>query len=200
MPHTPDEFLQLLQPHYNHALQYCRALCHHPDDAHDLLQQSLVQALEKLPGLRDPAKFKSWYFKIITRTFYRQCRLKFWQRFLPLPATVPESGTEMLRVFPESEDPVNERKSCLLHALAQLKPKERAALLLFELGNFTISEIAEIQEENSLSAVKSRLSRTRQKVKELILAAEKNNVSTQNYTGDLTDETEKLAAAFSGRR
>ncbi|PSR53521.1 hypothetical protein AHMF7605_08275 [Adhaeribacter arboris] len=200
MPQTPDEFLNLLQPHYCDALQYCRALCHHPDEAQDLLQQSLVQALEKLPGLREPAKFKSWYFKIITRTFYRQCRQKFWRRFLPLPATVPETQLELPPVFPENDEPANERKNRLLHGLAQLKPKERAALLLFELGNFSIPDIAEIQEENSLSAIKSRLSRTRQKLKELILAAEKNNVNPQNYTGDLTDETKKLAAAFSGRR
>ncbi len=139
MPETPDEFLRLLQPHYRDALQYCRALCHDAHDAQDLLQQSLVQALEKLPGLRDPTKFKSWYFKIITRTFYRQCRQKFWRRFLPLdPAASPEIRPELPAVFLETDEPINERRSRLLHALAQLKPKERAALLLFELGNFAI--------------------------------------------------------------
>ena len=195
MPETPEQFLILLQPHYANALRYCRALCHEPNDAQDLLQQSLVQALEKLPNLRDPAKFKSWYFKIITRTFYNQCRKKFWRRFLPLDFS--ESKLDFPPVF---DEPADDRRNCLLYALAQLKPKERAALLLFELGGFAVPDIVEIQEEKSESAIKSRLSRTRQKLKDLILAAEKNNLTTETYKGDLTDETEKLAAAFSGRR
>jgi RNA polymerase sigma-70 factor, ECF subfamily len=196
MPATPEEFLTLLQPHYRDALQYCRALCQEPNDAQDLLQQSLVQALEKLPGLREPAKFKSWYFKIITRTFYSQCRKKFWRRFLPLD--LPGTRPELPAVF--DDEPADERRNQLLQALAQLKPKERAALLLYEVGGFAVDDIAEIQEEKSLSAIKSRLSRTRQKLKNLILTAERKNLVTHTYTGDLTDETEKLAASFPGRR
>jgi RNA polymerase sigma-70 factor (ECF subfamily) len=204
MPQTPDEFLNLLQPHYRGALQYCRALCRHPDDAQDLLQQALVQALEKLAGLRDPTCFKAWFFKIITRTFYRQCRQKFWRRFLPLDTaffTAPEADRpDFPPVFNEPLDSADERRNRLLDALAQLRPKERAALLLFELGNFAIADIAEIQEEKSLSAVKSRLSRTRQKLKDLIVTAERKNLKILNTTGDLTDETQKLAAVFAGRR
>ncbi len=205
MPQTPDEFLNLLQPHYRKALQYCRALCREPNDAQDLLQQALVLALEKLPGLQDPAKFKAWFFQIITRTFYRQCRQRFWRKFLPLDSinsftNPPEDQPQLPTIFIEIDEPQNERRSRLLAALAQLRPKERTALLLFELGDFAIADIADIQQEKSVSAVKSRLSRSRQKLKELILTAERKNLKIQNSTGDLTDETEKLAALFVGRQ
>ncbi|QNF34744.1 RNA polymerase sigma factor [Adhaeribacter swui] len=205
MPQTPDEFLNLLQPHYRSALQYCRALCREPNDAQDLLQQALVLALEKLPGLRDPTRFKAWFFQIITRAFYRQCRQKFWRCFLPLESTnhtfeLENDQPDFPVIFPGTEEPTNERRTRLLEALAKLRPKERAALLLFELGDFTIADIAEIQEEKSLSAIKSRLSRTRQKLKDLILTAEKNKEKIINPTKEITHEIEKMAALFTGRR
>ncbi|MFD3002411.1 RNA polymerase sigma factor [Pontibacter toksunensis] len=196
MPGNPEEFLSLLKPHYRDALQYCRALCRDPHEAQDLLQQSLVSALEKASHLREPDKFKSWYFKIITRTFYTQRRKKFWSRFLPLGP--PYQELPLPAVF--EEEPGNERQALLLLALQELKPKERAAILLFEIGEFSIQEIADIQEEKSLSAVKSRLSRTRQKLKTSVIDAEKKRSLTPMLTGDLNHETEKLAAAYLGRR
>ena len=196
MPGNPDEFLALLKPHYRDALQYCRALCRDTHDAQDLLQQSLVSALEKRNALRDPAKFKSWFFKIITRTFYTQQQRKFWRRFLPLGSS--ETEPALPPVFEEEQE--NERKQRLLLALQELKPKERAAILLFEIGEFSLQEIADIQGEKSISAVKSRLSRTRQKLKECIVAAEKNKSITTIATGDLHHETEQLAASYTGRK
>ena len=196
MPGNPEEFLQLLKPHYRDAPQYCRALCRNPHEAQDLLQQSLVQALEKLPALREPLKFKSWFFKIITRTFYTQRRRYFWRRFLPL--TNSGSQTELPNVMAENEE--IERNSYLLAALQTLNTKERAAILLFEVGGFSIQEVADIQQEHSLSAVKSRLSRTRQKLKAHILLTEKKISLTSKPKGDLTDETEQLAAPYGGIR
>jgi ribose 1,5-bisphosphokinase PhnN len=48
--------------------------------------------------------------------------------------------------------------------------------LLFELSQFSIEEIVEIQKEKSLSAVKSRLSRTREKLKKIILKLENSSI------------------------
>ncbi|RDC62716.1 hypothetical protein AHMF7616_01310 [Adhaeribacter pallidiroseus] len=205
MAQTPDEFLHLLQPHYRSALQYCRALCREPHDAQDLLQQALVQALEKLPGLRDSTRFKPWFFQIITRAFYRQCRHKFWRRFLPLDElgfsrVTPKDVPQLPPVLAEPDEQGQERRHRLLAALATLRPKERVALLLFELGNFTIADIADIQDEKSQSAVKSRLSRTRQKLRDLIVTAERKNLKMEPTTGDLNHEIEKMAASFASRR
>ena len=45
-----NRFLELLKPNYNDAAKYCRALCANwsADDAEDVLQQSLLQAMEAL--------------------------------------------------------------------------------------------------------------------------------------------------------
>jgi RNA polymerase sigma-70 factor (ECF subfamily) len=190
-------FVELLKPHYNDALKYCRALCANrsADEAEDILQQALLQALEKLGSLKDTAKFRSWLFTIITRTFYTSERKSFWKKFLPLDnMQVPD--------IPEvySREQESDNRAVLNYALSKLSAKERISILLFEVAEFSIEEITAIQNEKSLSAVKSRLSRARKKMKDVIetMEAKRNagnfNYSKSNFLGDIQNETLKLVA------
>src|SRR4030095_5770298 len=86
MSRDSGKFIELLKPHYNDALKYSRALCSSwsADDAEDVLQQSFLLALENFERLKDSSKFRSWFFKIITTTFYSAVRKHFWKKFTPL--------------------------------------------------------------------------------------------------------------------
>jgi len=84
-----------------------------------------------------------------------------------------------------------------LKLFQKLKYKERTAILLFEIAEFSIEEIKDIQKEKSLSAIKSRLSRTRTKLRNIITELEngddkKINFSSKHFIGDIEDETLKL--------
>ena len=192
-------FLEHLRPHYNDAVKYCRALTFRTskDDAEDLFQQSVLKGLENFSKLNEKEKFKSWFFKIITNEFINQTRKSFWKRFLPLDENMNHSSRP--EIFKEIEQ--SEKNSILYHALGLLSAKERSCILLFELGDFSIEEIKKIQNEKSLSAVKSRLSRARGKLKESITKLEASQeisykkISSQNL-GDLEDETLKLISEF----
>ena len=196
-----NKFLELLKPCYNDALKYCKALCakRSADDAEDVLQQSLLKALENFDKLNEQQKFRSWLFTIITREFYDSVRKDFWKKFLPV------DNTPSLQDFPEIFDRIenNETKMILDSALSKISVKERSALLLFELGGFSMEEIKIIQNERSLSSVKSRLSRTREKLRRII-TDEENNISksknkSSNITGDLNNETLKLITETEGK-
>ena len=199
MSRDTREFIKLLEPHYNDALRYSRALCASwsPDDAEDVLQQSFLQALENFSSLKDDFKFKSWFFKIITRVFYSSVRKHFWKKFLPLDdeSAIPE----MPGVFENPE--MNAEGEALYKALGKLSSKERAAILLFEIAEFSIEEIKAIQNERSISAVKSRLSRVRAKLRKYLTEpsnkrlqplVKKDNQSNGASIGDLEYETIKL--------
>ncbi|HJY63723.1 MAG TPA: RNA polymerase sigma factor [Ignavibacteria bacterium] len=194
MSRDTREFTQLLSPHYNDALRYSRALCARwsPDEAEDVLQQAFLQALENFDSLKDTSKFKSWFFKIITREFYTSIRKHFWKKFLPLDNST--GIPEMPDVFSRAD--ANEDTEILYSALSKLSAKERSAILLFEIADFSIEEITEIQGENSQSAVKSRLSRVRKKLnKYLTEPAKLSRVQTNKiFKGDLEYETIKLIA------
>lgn len=148
--------------HYEETVRYCRLLCANwpATEAEDVLQQALLYALEHYAELRDPQRFKPWLFRIVTTTFRMARRRAFWQRFLPLSVELERSMPAVYR-----ETPPLEAEQLVQHALACLSAKERTAILLFEVAGFRIDEIQNMQGDRSLSAVKSRLSRARRKLR-----------------------------------
>ena len=163
-------------------------------EAEDVIQQALLKALENISSLRDESKFRSWFFQILTRCFYDAVRKPFWSKFVSLNS---EEGKHAFQVF---EDDYFESNQILIGALSRIGKKERAALLLFEIGGFSIREITKIQKEGSESTVKSRLSRTRKKLEEFMVSLEKEadtsrksiKQAPQRITKDIYHETNKV--------
>lgn len=177
MHRITEEFIALLQPHYNSAAQYCRALFQGKKDAEDGLQDAIVAAMENFGALKDEGKFRSWFFTIITRTFYaaKSHEAKKGRLF----AVLNEKDTAFPAVY--HDDFLSAKEAVLQEALCSLTEKERAAILLFEVGGFSLTEIQQIQGEKSLSAIKSRLSRTREKLRHKILQLEQSNEQGGTY-------------------
>ena len=195
----PTLFMELLNPHLDDALHYCRALCASwsPEEAEDVLQEALLKAYRSRDSLRNQEAFRSWFFQIITRCFQTQVRRSRWHWLISLPE---EKTVESIPpIYRERQDLDMEVRQ----ALAQLKIKERTALLLYELGGFSVPEIAEIQNDKSSSAVKSRLSRARLKVRKWLdpatVAQEKpGRTQSQTVIGDLHYETLQLVEDING--
>lgn len=191
-----NQFLEDLNLHYNDAVKYCRSLCAKwsPQEAEDVLQQSLLKAMENYSQLREREKFRAWLFQIITNTFYSFTRRNFWKRFLPLSSATRHP--EIPPIYKRQD--CNEIKLLVRKALSQLSAKERTAILLFEIGGFSIDEIVSIQNDNTASAVKSRLSRARKKMREFIQKGEKSHAKPQEnplkLVGDIDQETLNLLA------
>ena len=177
MHRTTEEFITLLKPHYNSAAQYCRALYQGTSHAEDGLQDAIIKAMENFGALKEEEKFRSWFFTIITRTFYaaKSHEAKRGKLF----AVLTEKNTAFPAVY--HDDVLSGKETVLLEALHALSEKERAAILLFELGGFSLTEIQQIQGERSLSAIKSRLSRTREKLRHKILQLEQLNEQGGTY-------------------
>ena len=162
-----DAFLALLRPHYDDALRYCRGLWATGSlaDAEDAFQAALLRAFENADRLRDPSRFRPWLFRIVTREVRRGQRRRAWRRLSPLP---PDDAPPALGLVVASE---SEAALDVVAALARLGERERQAFLLFEIGGFSVAEIQEIQRDRSTSAVKSRLSRARARLRALLADA-----------------------------
>jgi RNA polymerase sigma-70 factor (ECF subfamily) len=128
--------------------------------------------------LKEHSKFKSWFFKIITNCFYDVTRKHFWKHLISLDNY--EAKEQIPDLFDQFK--MNETRNLISIALGKLSDKERIAILLFEVEGFSIEEISELQNENSQSAVKSRLSRTRNKLKDIILKLETDLEKTKSMT------------------
>ena len=157
-------FDEALAPHYGDVVRYCRALCARwsPDEADDVLQQALLRALAGYAALRDPARFRPWLFRIVTRSFHAAARRSAWRRLVPLDRALvaPDAMPAVYR----GREPSAATAELLL-ALGALSPKERAAILLFEIAGLSLEEIRDAQGDRGLSAVKSRLSRARARLR-----------------------------------
>jgi RNA polymerase sigma-70 factor (ECF subfamily) len=143
------------------------------NDAEDAAQESFVRAYLHLKKYDHNRSFTTWLLSIASHYCIDQIR----KRRLPsvpfesLPAEiVPDNRS----VSPET-DLRKREKDALIHKLMhELNPKDRAAIVLRYWYEFSEVEIAETL-NMSVSAVKSRLYRSRRSLADACLA---NNVGT----------------------
>lgn len=177
-------FHDLVGPHQPGLLAYCYRLSGSLQDAEDSVQDALLRAWRGLGGFEERASFKSWIYRIATRTALDRLRTAK-KRALP-PAVQPASAPDRpagppitdpvwLDPFPDqllpdpgpSADAVIARRQSLsfafLQALQQLPPRQRAALLLKDVVGMTSAEVAE-ELETSAAAVNSMLQRARDRL------------------------------------
>ncbi len=152
-------FEQLVEPVYPELLRYARAMAGSKPDGDDLLQTALIKGWRGLDSLRDPDGFKVWMLRIIRNT-YRSRKRKKWLRNLVSLDSITDRPADQELPFDE--------KDAVRLALQALPVKQRDAVALFEVLGLSVNEVASIQ-QTSPSAVKSRLSRGRAKLRERYL-------------------------------
>jgi RNA polymerase sigma-70 factor (ECF subfamily) len=128
------------------------------DAVEDLAQQVFIKMIRALDRLQAPAQFESWLFRLARNTCIDHLRRQKLRRiFLPF---APEHED-----VPEPAGAVDsEELDALRHALAQLRPQDRALLALVQEGR-SHAEIA-ITLKTSVAAVKARLHRAREELRE----------------------------------
>jgi RNA polymerase sigma-70 factor (ECF subfamily) len=158
-----QRLIELLRPIYNQAAATARRLSRSVEDGDDLFQEAVIRAYEKLPTLRDESRFRPWFYSVLLTVHRNRSRRSFWRRFLSLER---DDGQEIDPVGEDGASWDEERRGAerVSRALAGLPPVQREAVVLFELEDFSIEEIAAMQKA-SISAVKSRLARGRERLR-----------------------------------
>ncbi len=154
-----QRFVRLLGPFHDAAAATARRLERSVSDGDDLFHEAILRAFEKLPLLRDEASFRSWFYAVMLSVHRTRARKQFWKRFRSLDR---EDGWEAAGTPVPGVDHAAARRAAT--ALATLPAVQREAIVLFDIEGFTLQEVADIQGA-SLSAVKTRLARGREKVR-----------------------------------
>ena len=154
-----QRLVDLLGPFHTQAAGLARRLAGSADEGDDLFQEAVLRALGALPGLRDPSRFRPWFFAILLSVHRNRTRRSFWRRFVPIDAGWAP-GAEPAGEDGAAWEIARQQAARVSRALASLPPEQREAVVLFELEGFGIEEIAALQKV-SPSAVKSRLARGR---------------------------------------
>ena len=157
-PH--QDFLEWYQPLHEGFTRFCSSRALGVMETEDLVQESLLAVLQNFHRVENKERLLSYLFSVATNIVKnKKRRLKF-------------KGNWDEKMIEKLQSRVNDPELALdvhfLHkAIEQLPEKQREAIVLFEISGFSTREIAEIQ-ECSIPAVKTRLSRSRQKLKELL--------------------------------
>ena len=151
----------MLEPIRPGLARYCRAICHDNEMARDMASETILIAYEHFRSMNGNDKsFASYLFTTATRLNNRwrwRAKKKVaydHERALEIRDTsaAPDLGAEI---------------ELLYAALKQLSHKQREAVILFEISGLSLEEIREIQ-GGSLSGVKSRIARGREKLAKLL--------------------------------
>lgn len=128
----------------------------HARDFEDLVQIALEHALRALPSFHGNSKLSTWTYSICYLTLLKHDRWyrRWLRRFAFVNDELPERAAETATPSEALERAELGRR--LLHALSELSPKRRAAVVLHDLEGFEIAEIAGITGDNPLT-IRSRL-------------------------------------------
>lgn len=151
-------FDELIERYADRLRGYVRRVANSESEADDLVQDTWLRILRGMPGLREPARLRSWLFGIAHRVLIDRLRLRYAE-----PAHAP------IEVLVDEADLQDEhlRQDQVEHGLAALAPPEREAVVLFYLEQLSLAEMAEVAAV-PVGTVKSRLHRARTQLRAVL--------------------------------
>lgn len=149
------EFMQLYEEHHKELSHFCRSLEHDPEDAKELMSETISRAFTGFEKLKDRTKFKSFLFGIASNTLKEFIRKKS----RPLP--------DAKVISLHSSDTKEAENHTINQIMAQIPAKQAEVFVLFEIVDMSLADIAKTLDCN-LSTVKTRLSRAREALATLL--------------------------------
>lgn len=138
-------------------------------DAHlaeDMVQESLLAAVEHIESFRGDSSLYTWLYTILTRRCRRQQRKKSWNLLRLLPESTRQPPWDIIEDERPSAHEQAEQKQLrqqVLHGMQQLPPRHREVMALFYYEELTVEEIAAVIGKPT-GTIKSWLHRGRNKL------------------------------------
>lgn len=163
---NPDAFEDIVKKYKSPLFVYIGNIIQHRETAEDILQDVFLAAYTHLGSYHEHrGKFSTWLFRIARNKCFNELKRK------------KELSRPDLFDLPDQTSPADEllKKEMFLKlnkALSRLPFKDLSIFILAEFDGLSYLEISEI-EKIRMGTVKSRLSRTRKKLKAILQKQEK---------------------------
>ena len=162
---------QLLQRHQQRVYRFGMKMCGHPEDAEDVLQDTLLTMARSISDFRGSSSLSTWAYTIARSSCIKKRRKS---KFAPQREHSLEQDltSEVHGLVHPGKTPAEaalgkEIQVALEAAIQALEPEQREVLLLRDVEGLTAAEVSEIV-GISVAAVKSKLHRARVRVRELL--------------------------------
>jgi RNA polymerase sigma-70 factor (ECF subfamily) len=158
-----EAFAGLVARHRARGLRFAGAMLGDAGDAEEALQDAFVRAYRGLGRCREPAKFGTWFLRILVN----RCRTRLRARRRARVFVRDEAALERAAA-PAGPDP--EWREEIARALARLDPLQREAFLLKHVEGLEYDEMARLTGAGT-SALKMRVMRACEHLRELLREA-----------------------------
>jgi RNA polymerase sigma-70 factor (ECF subfamily) len=141
-------------------------ICNNCDDAAELTQDTFVKVLENITSFRGKSSFYTWLFRVAVNETINFCRRRFkvvtqsLDGGMPVPADMTENDPARLA---QQKEVI----ALLTEAIGRLDEDHRVVIVLRDIEQMSYEQIAETL-ELELGTVKSRLSRARAMLREIL--------------------------------
>lgn len=167
---SPAAIEQLLERYQQRIFAFGLRMCADPEDAKDVLQETLLAAARGMREFRGGSSLSTWLYTI-ARSFCIKRRRQ--SKFAPVEEVPFDTvAADLATGAPGPEDVTarEEMKRAIATALSTLDPDLREVVILRDIEGFTAPEAAAITGA-SVDAVKSRLHRARAVVRARLAAS-----------------------------
>lgn len=168
----PEAFTSLVKQYDRHIYRLALNITRNPEDAKDVLQESLLKAYTNLNRFEGRSRFYSWLVRIATNEALMKLRKRRGGKEVSLDeGREAEDGSFMPTEIedwgenPEKRYSENQLKEILANAVGNLKLPLRVVFQLRDVDGLSIEETAQAL-GLSAAAVKSRLLRARLQLRE----------------------------------
>ena len=164
---------KLLERHQGAVYRFGMKMCGEPEDAKDVLQETLFAAVRTLPEFRGASSVSTWLYTIARSFCLKKRRTsKFAPERIESLEAHEEASAEVAdgRRSPEEDASARQTRKVLDAAISELDPMYREVLVLRDVEGLPAAEVAEIL-GLTVEAVKSRLHRARVAVRERVAPA-----------------------------
>lgn len=154
---SDDEFIELINNNRNKLYKTAISILKNDDDACDAIQEALMSSYKNLDSLKNKEYFLTWLTRILINACYRIINKN--KRVVSVDGTVTEETFGYYDTY--------KIESSLENVLNQIDDELREIVVLYYYNDLAVEEISSILNIPS-GTVKSRLSRARNKIKEII--------------------------------
>jgi RNA polymerase sigma-70 factor (ECF subfamily) len=171
---------RLVLKYQNRLYNVILRICTNPDDAAELTQETFVKVIENIARFQGKSSFYTWAFRIAVNLTLNLCRRRARLGFRSLDAGecgVGDRTALLLKEFlgnDKSPDPANvaqnrELAEIVKQCLMKLDDSHRTVVILRDIEGMSYAQMAQVLDVE-LGTVRSRLSRARHKLKEILEA------------------------------
>lgn len=156
-----EEFAQVVWEARDTMYRMAKSVLKSDADCEDAVSQGIVNAFEHLNSLKKPQYAKTWLIRIVMNECYRLAKQRKKEQCYEEDVICIGEWKERYETDWQAEDYTE-----LYEALYELPQVYRVALVLYYMEEYSMAEIARIQ-DTSVGNVKMRLSRGRKMLKKL---------------------------------